>query len=150
MAGPSRDNPKGFYQDLVEFVRIFDPMGETLEAVGQLKPSSNQPEGPRTPDVTTETDQDPLLKTPPGCTKICVARRENTRVRIRSTPAIAVPSVSDHSNSCLSLRSVCESAHSVPSATRDFSRGFKRDKGAVFGESRVCDSDETATNNTDV
>jgi hypothetical protein len=66
MAGPSRDNPNGVYQDLVEFARIFYPMGVTLEAVEQLKPGSNQPEGPRTPDVTTETDQDPLLKTPPG------------------------------------------------------------------------------------
>jgi hypothetical protein len=69
MAGPSRDNPNGVYQDLVEFARIFDPMGETLDAVGQPKPSSNQPESPRTPDVTTETDQDPLLKTPPGARK---------------------------------------------------------------------------------
>jgi hypothetical protein len=101
MADPSRDNPNGVYQDLVEFARIFDPMEATLEAVEQLKPNSNQPEGPRTQDVTTETDQDLLLKTP-GCTRICVARRENTRVRIRSIPAVAVPSVSDHSNSCLS------------------------------------------------
>jgi hypothetical protein len=69
MAGPSRDIPNGVYQDLVEFVRIIDPIGETLEAGGQPKPSSNQPEGPRTPDVTTETDQDPLLKTPPGARK---------------------------------------------------------------------------------
>jgi hypothetical protein len=44
-------------------------MGETLETVGQPKPSSNEPEGPRTPDVTTETEQDPLLKTPPGARK---------------------------------------------------------------------------------
>jgi hypothetical protein len=69
MAGPSRDNPNGVYQDIVEFIHIFDTMGETLEAVGQLKPSSNQPEGPRPPDMTTETDQDPLLKTPPGARK---------------------------------------------------------------------------------
>jgi hypothetical protein len=51
MAGPSLGNPNDVYQDLVEFARIFEPMGETLEAVGQPKPSSNQPEGPRTPDV---------------------------------------------------------------------------------------------------
>jgi hypothetical protein len=69
MAGTSRDNPNGVYYDLVEFVRIFDPMGESLEAVGQLKPSRNPPGGPRTPYVTTETDQDPLLKTPPGARK---------------------------------------------------------------------------------
>ena len=69
MAGPSRDNPNGVYQDLVEFARIFDPMGEALVAVEQPEPSSNQPEGPRTPGVTTETEHDPLLKTPPGARK---------------------------------------------------------------------------------
>ena len=69
MAGPSRDNPNGVYQDLVEFARIFDPMGEALVAVAQPEPSSNQPEGLRTPDVTTETEHDPLLKTPPGARK---------------------------------------------------------------------------------
>jgi hypothetical protein len=44
MAGRRRDNPNGVYQDLVEFARIFDPMGETFVAVGQPKPSSSQPE----------------------------------------------------------------------------------------------------------
>jgi hypothetical protein len=79
MAGPSRDNPNGVNQDLVEFAHIFDPMGETLEAVGQPKPCSNQPESPRTPDVTTETEQDPLLKTPPGAQNLCRQTRKFSR-----------------------------------------------------------------------
>ena len=67
IAGPSWDNPNGVYQDLVEFVRLFDPLGETLEVVGrQPKPSGIQTEGPRTPDMTTETDQSSIPKTPPG------------------------------------------------------------------------------------
>jgi hypothetical protein len=37
VAGPNRENPAGVYQEFVEFVRQFDPLGLTLVAAGQAK-----------------------------------------------------------------------------------------------------------------
>jgi hypothetical protein len=68
VAGPNRENPTGVYQDVVEFVRQFDPLGLTLVSAGQAKSIEGSPESPYTPEMTTETDQETpsTPKTPMG------------------------------------------------------------------------------------
>jgi hypothetical protein len=126
MAGPSRDNPSGVYQDRVEFARIFDPMGETLEAVGQLKSSSNQPEVPRTPDVTAETDQDPLLKTPPGARK-SVSPDE----KILASGSVPLQPSPSHHSQTIQIPAFCSVPYATPPISSLPRQGISREASNV-------------------